>query len=263
MPDLFSMHDKTVVITGGAGYLGSALVEGFLDFGATVVVGDIAAKKPENLAPNRTIDGRLHFIACDLSHTESTRELFKKAKDLCGRIDVLINCGMYGAGYGSGSQIEFMQDDVWEKGLDGTVGIVFRCTREVIPYMAEAGGGVIVNFGSMYGLVSPDLRIYGDNPSKNPPNYGAGKAAVIQLTKYSAVQLAEKNIRVNCVCPGPFPAPQNTTDAVFVKKLAEKTILGRVGRASEIVGAVLLLASDASSYMTGANIVVDGGWTAW
>jgi gluconate 5-dehydrogenase len=263
MSDIFSMNEKVVVITGGAGYLGSALVEGLLEYGAEVVVGDIVEKKPEEIVKNRKSYDKLYSVVCDISSTASIKDMYKKAKNLCGKIDVLINCGVYGAGYGAGSQIEFMPDDVWEKGLDGAVGTAFRCTREVIPYMVENGGGVIVNFGSMYGLVSPDFKIYGDNPNKNPPNYGAGKAAVIQLTKYSAAQLAEKNIRVNSVSPGPFPAPQSQKDKDFVNKLAEKTILGRVGRASEMVGAVLLLASDASSYMTGTNIVVDGGWTAW
>lgn len=263
MKNLFSMEGKTVVITGGAGYLGCALVEGLLEFGASVVAGDIVEKKPEEIVKNGKVYDKLYSVVCDISNTDSVKELFAKAKSLCGRIDVLINCGVYGAGYGMGSQIEHMPDDVWQKGLDGAVGTAFRCTREVIPYMAECGGGSIINFSSMYGIVSPDFRIYGDNPSKNPPNYGAGKAAVIQLTRYSAAQLAEKNIRVNCISPGPFPAPQNSTDEVFVKKLEDKTMLGRTGKASEMVGAVLLLASDASSYMTGSNIVVDGGWTAW
>lgn len=263
MRNIFSMDGKVVVLTGAAGYLGSALVEGLLEFGATVVAGDIISKKPEEIIKNNKNYDRLHSLVCDISCTDSIKELFKKAKSLCGKIDVLINCGVYGAGYGQGSQIEFMTDDVWQKGIDGTVGSTFRCTREVIPYMIENGSGSIINFSSMYGLVSPDFRIYGENPSKNPPNYGAGKAAVIQLTKYSAAQLAEKNIRVNCVSPGPFPAPHNSTDEAFINKLTEKTMLGRTGKPVEMVGAVLLLASDASSYMTGSNIVVDGGWTAW
>ena len=115
----------------------------------------------------------------------------------------------------------------------------------------------------MYGLVSPDLRIYGDNPQKQPPNYGAGKAAVAQVTRYAAGALAEYGIRVNCVTPGPFPAPQNQSDPEFNAKLAAKTMLGRFGKNYEMSGAVVLLASDASAFMTGSNIVVDGGWTAW
>jgi gluconate 5-dehydrogenase len=156
-----------------------------------------------------------------------------------------------------------MTDEVWQTGIDGALNSTFRATREVIPFMKKAGGSII-NFCSMYGLVSPDLRIYGkDNPQKNPPNYGAAKAAVAQFTRYSAGALAEYGIRVNSVTPGPFPAPNNAQNEEFNKALASKTMLGRFGKNFEIAGAVLLLASDASTFMTGSNIVVDGGWTAW
>ncbi len=263
MKNIFSLRKKTVVITGGAGYLGSAIVKGLLDFDATVVIADISKVDPKQIIKNKRYHENLHSISCDISSTDSIRDMFKKAKEICGKIDVLVNCGVYGAGYGELSQISNMTDDIWQKGLDGAVGTVFRCTREVISYMEENKGGSIVNFGSMYGLVSPDFRVYGDDLGKNPPNYGAGKAAVIQFTKYSAAQLAEKGIRVNCICPGPFPAPGNQGNKEFIKNLADKTMLGRIGKADEIAGAVIFLASDASSYMTGSNITVDGGWTAW
>ena len=263
MKDLFSMEGKVVVITGGAGHLGSAIVEGLLDFGATVVVADIADKKADEIVKNGRHYDKLYSFPSDISKTEEIKKLFKETKRIAGKIDVLINCCVYGGGFGAGSQIEFMEDDVWANGLDGAVGTAFRCTREVIPYMVEAGGGSIVNFGSMYGLVSPDFRIYGDNPNKNAPCYGSGKAAVIQFTKYSASQLAEKNIRVNSICPGPCPSPKNQADKAFVQKLADKTMMGRIGKPVDMVGPVLLLASDASAFMTGANISVDGGWTAW
>ena len=262
MKNIFSLDGKVVVVTGGAGYLGSAVVDGLLEFGAKVIVADIVENKSFDNISNKKKKKKLNIL-CDISSADSIKEMFKKSKEVYGKIDVLINCGVYTAGYGTGSQLEFMADDVWQKGLDGTVGTAFRCTREVIPYLMENGGGAIINFGSMYGIVSPDFRIYGDNPNRNPPNYGAGKAAVIHLTKYSAAQLADKNIRVNCISPGPFPSPKNQADKKFIKKLANKTMLGRIGMASEITGAVLLLASDASSYMTGVNIIVDGGWSAW
>jgi NAD(P)-dependent dehydrogenase (short-subunit alcohol dehydrogenase family) len=263
MKNMFSMKDKVVVVTGGLGYLGSAIVKGLIEFGAQTVIADIAQKQPEELGISQEYAGRLHSFKCDLSSTDSIKDMMKKTVDTCKKIDVLINCGVYGAGYGPGSQIRHMSDEVWQKGLDGAVGTVFRCTREVVPYMEENDGGVIVNFGSMYGMVSPDFGIYGNNPSKNPPNYGAGKAAVIQFTKYAAAQFAELNIRVNSVTPGHFPSPAKSTDKNFISKLEGKTMLGRTGKAEEIVGAVMLLASDASSFMTGSNVVVDGGWTAW
>jgi gluconate 5-dehydrogenase len=147
--------------------------------------------------------------------------------------------------------------------MDGTAGVTFRCTREVLPYFFENRKGNIVNIASMYGMVSPDPGMYGDSGQNSPPTYGAGKAAVLQLTRYCAANLAEKNIRVNSITPGPFPDLNRSVEEGFLSRLKGKTMLKRTGSPEELTGALLLLASDASSYMTGSNIVVDGGWTAW
>ena len=257
---LFDMTGKICIVTGGTGYLGSENVKVLKDFGATVVIADIRAAE-ERWANAVQPVGDM-FVECDVSSSESIRACFQKVADKYGRIDVLVNCACYGAGYGKGSQLEFMEDEVFNKGVDGSLGVVFRGCREVVPFMKEKGGSII-NYCSMYGLVSPDLRIYGDNPQKQPPNYGAGKAAVAQITRYAACALSEYGIRVNAVTPGPFPNPKNQDDARFNQELANKTMLGRFGQSYEMAGAVLLLATDASSFMTGTNIVVDGGWTAW
>lgn len=257
---LFDLTGKVAVVTGGTGYLGSENVKILKDFGATVVNADIAAAETR-WAKEDAGAGDM-FVACDVSSTESIAACFKTVAEKYGRIDILVNCAAYGAGYGKGSQLEYMDDATWHKGIDGALGTVFRGIREVVPYMKEHGGS-IVNYCSMYGLVSPDLRIYGDNPQKQPPNYGAAKAGVDQLTRYAAGALAEYGIRVNAVTPGPFPNPRNQNDVEFNSKLAYKTMLGRFGQSYEMAGAVLLLASDAASFMTGTNIVVDGGWTAW
>ncbi len=257
---LFDMTGKVCIVTGGTGYLGSENVKILKDFGATVVVADIRAAE-ERWANAAQPVGDL-FVECDVSSTESIRACFKKVVDTYGHLDVVINCANYGAGYGKDSQLEFMPDDVFDKGVDGTLGVVFRGTREAVPYMKEHGGSII-NYCSMYGVVAPDLRIYGDNPQKQPPNYGSGKAGVAQFTRYAASALGEYGIRVNAITPGPFPNPRNQDDAAFNAQLANKTMLGRFGQSHEIAGAILLLASDASTFMTGTNIVVDGGWTAW
>lgn len=257
--ELFSMEGKVVIITGGSGYLGSALTDGFLAQGAQVIVADLAHTE-ERLSTGREQAGdSLRFVACDIAQTDSIRAMLKESAAIWGRIDVLVNCATYGAL----NPIEKMTDEEWNRGLDGAVGTAFRCTREVIPYFTDQGGGVIVNFASMYGVVSPDPRIYGKSGQNNPVNYGAGKAAVIQLTRYCAAHLADRNIRVNCVTPGPFPSDVKRPPQEFLDELNKKTMLGRVGKPREIVGAVIYLASDASSFTTGANIVVDGGWTAW
>lgn len=257
---LFDLTGKVCIVTGGTGYLGSENVKILKDFGATVVVADIRAAE-ERWANASQPRGDL-FVACDVSSSESIRECFRTVADRYGKIDVLINCASYGAGYGKDSQIEFMDDATWNKGVDGSLGVVFRGIREIVPYMKEHGGSII-NYCSMYGIVAPDLRIYGDNPQKQPGNYGAGKAGVAQITRYAASALGEYGIRVNSITPGPFPNPRNQDDAAFNEQLAHKTMLGRFGKSYEIAGAILLLASDASSFMTGSNITVDGGWTAW
>ncbi|MBE6972473.1 MAG: SDR family oxidoreductase [Ruminococcaceae bacterium] len=256
---LFDLTGKVCIVTGATGYLGNANAKCLKDFGATVVIADIRAEE-ERWENDGIFKGDM-YVQCDISSTESIAAAFKKVADAYGKIDVLVNCANYGGGYGKESFVEFMPDAAFEKGIDGTINATFRCTREVIPYMKEHGGSII-NYCSMYGLVSPDLRLYAGGSSRQPANYGAGKAAIDQFTRYCACDLAPYGIRVNAVTPGPFPNPRNQ-GGEFNEKLANKTMLGRIGQNYEMSGAVLLLASDASSYMTGTNIVVDGGWTAW
>jgi NAD(P)-dependent dehydrogenase (short-subunit alcohol dehydrogenase family) len=130
--------------------------------------------------------------------------------------------------------------------------------------MKEQQKGSIVNIASMYGVVAPDPELYqGDVSLNNPANYGAGKAAIIQFTKYTAAYYAKYGIRANSISPGSFPNPKVQQNASFIKRLSAKSMLGRVGQPQELQGVVILLASDASSYITGQNICVDGGWTAW
>lgn len=269
MSDLFSLEGKVIVFTGGAGYLGSCMVKELLAFGAKVVIADIADKAPDEIVGDKVLNGNLKVIRCNLSSTEAVAGMFKKVKEDYGRIDVLVNCAVYGGGIPGtigktmGAVIEQISDEVFRNGIEGTLDVTFRCIREVLPYFNESGKGNIINFGSMYGMVSPDPGIYGTSGQNNPPPYGPGKAAVLQLTRYCAAHLAGKNIRVNSISPGPFPNPKGLVGEEFKQRLESKTMLGRIGVPEELSGALILLASEASSYMTGSNIVVDGGWTAW
>lgn len=260
--DIFSMDGKVVVFTGGAGNLGQILVRNLLEYGAAVSVPDMADRFDDSFKEYRD-NGKLHFIKADLSQTSEIKRMFAETKEKFGKIDVLVNCAAYGGGAG-GIAAEFhvdkLSDAEWERGIEGTLDIIFRCTREVIPYFEENGKGNIVNFGSMYGLIAPDFKMYGDMPA-SPPFYGAGKAGVVQFTRYCASQFGERGIRVNSICPGPFPNITPNSDMDFIKRLSAKTMLNRTGKAEELCGAVLLLCSDASSFMTGTNIVVDGGMT--
>ncbi len=257
--NIFDLSNKYIVLFGGSGYLGSATVKAMLDLGAKVLIAD---RFPEYAKKNVIqFEGNPNcvFYECDMSDTEQIRGAYKKCKDYFGNFNAMVNLVTFGAS----KSIEEMTDEEWAIGMEGTVNISFRAIRECIPYFENNESSCIVNTGSMYGIVSPDYRIYGKSGQNNPANYGAGKAAVIMLTKYCAAHLAPKNIRVNCVTPGPFPDDRKLPPEEFLNELSNKTMLGRVGKNHEIAGAYCYLVSDAASFTTGANLVVDGGWTAW
>jgi len=261
MQELFSLKGKNVVLTGGCGNLGRIMAKHLLDFGAKLFIVDVID------TPIAELEGQdVTYIKCDLSSTASIQEMFAKVDEIGGSVDVLINNAAWGGGAGgkkmTKTRMEDFDDETWAYGLDGVVGVTFRCIRESIPFFKKAGGGSIVNIASMYGIVAPDHSIYGDTGNNSPVTYGAGKAGVVQLTKYSASYLAKDGVRVNAITPGPFPKV-SATDPDLLKILQKKTMIGRTGDPNELAGALILLASDASSFMTGTNIVVDGGWTAW
>ncbi len=255
----FSLKGRTAVVTGGYGHLGRYICEGLAEAGARVIVcGKSESKYRQVFRINKNLN--FSFIHMDISRTQSIKKAFSEIYKKYGKIDILIN----NAVYLSGQSPEEMTDREWHYGIDGTLNSVFRCIREVIPYMKKKRIGNIINIASMYGVVSPDFRIYKNSPEfLNPPHYGSAKAGVVQLTKYYAVFLSKYNIRVNCISPGAFPSPDTQLKKSFVKELSQKIPLGRIGNPEELKGIVVFLVSDASSYITGQNIIVDGGWTVW
>lgn len=252
--DLFSLAGRKVVITGGCGYLGREIVKGLYDFGAEVVVADW------KITPIEGVD--VKYINCDLSDTQIIKDVLKEAAGENECIDILITMA---ANLGAGvlNDVENMDDEYWAKGIDGTVGYTFRTIREAIPYMKKSNAGSIINIGSLYAVGAPDPRTYFDTPFSSTPNYGAGKAATVELTKFCASYLAKYGIRANSVSPGSYPHENVQENALFKKRLEEKTMLGRIGYPDDLVGVMIFLASDASKYVTGVNIMVDGGQTAW
>jgi len=261
--DKFKLTGKVSIVTGGYSYLGTAFTSALAEAGADVVIAGRDLEKAKTLINN--IGEELHtshidLVNMDISSTQSIRNAFAEVWEKYGRIDVLVN----NAVYCKHNILENMTDNEWNYCIDGVLNSVFRCIREVIPYMKKQRGGSIVNISSMYGIVSPDFRIYKNNKDQlSPPNYGAAKAGVIQLTKYCAIWLAKYGIRVNCISPGPFPSYHTQQNKKFIDELLNKVPLGRIGKPEELKGPLLFLASDASSYVTGHNLVVDGGWTIW
>lgn len=258
---IFSLEGKNVVAFGGAGYLGSATVDAMLDLGANVLVADRFLPHAQATADGLAKRDGCKLLACDAGSPQDIRAAFDACEQTFGSVTSVVNFIYYGP---SGvPPIESCDDEAFMIGLDGSIGVMFRVLREAIPYLSKNVSSAIVNTASMYGLVSPDPRIYGTSGQNNPVYYGAGKAAVVQLTRYAAGHLAQKGIRVNSVTPGPFPDSRLLPPQTFLDELSHKTMLGRVGQSAEIAGAYCYLVSDAASFATGSNIVVDGGWTAW
>lgn len=258
--DSFSLKGKIAIVTGGAGNLGSAMTQALYEAGADVFV---LGRSLESFSKCNFDSERVFFIQGDIMDSRSIKNCFQEVSDRCGHIDILINNAVFIDG--GGKLPEEITDEMWNNTSEGVVGSVFKCIREVIPYMEKNGGGKIVNIASMYGVVSPNLSMYEGCCSDylNPIHYGTFKAGVIQLTKYFGAYLIERNINVNSITPGTFPSKKIQENKEFVRRLSQKNPANRIGVAEDLKGVTLLLASKASDYIVGQNITVDGGWTIW
>jgi len=255
----FNLSNKTILLTGGYGHLGKAITESLLFHGATVyVLGRDNEKYLEIFSKNKYLGQKLFFQVCDIESSVSISNSFKAVFDITNKIDVLIN----NAFYSKGQSPETMTDKEWMIGIDGVLSSVFKCIREIIPYFKNNNSGKIINVSSMYGVISPDFEVYKEFPELiNPPNYGAAKAGIIQLSKYYASYLGELGITVNTITPGPFPSDEFQKNDRFINELKKKTCLKRIGKPEDLAGSFVFLASDASGFITGQNLIIDGGWT--
>ena len=253
LESLFGCKDKVVVITGAAGQLGAALCQAFSEVGAKVIGVDL-------VLPAETLEGVAYF-ELDITDKQQIRGVFGQSTEKYRRFDVLIN----NAGVSTFAPFEDRSEDDFDKVLDVNLKGTFFCIQSYVDlydsYKMKTGN--IVNVGSIFGLVSPDFRNYTDCSRKNSEIYGATKAGVIQMTKYFAVHLAERGIRVNAVSPGGIVNPKSPQGPDFQKKYGFRCPMGRMAEDSEIIGAAIYLASQAASYTTGQNIVVDGGMSSW
>lgn len=248
---MFDLTGKVAIITGGAGHLGSAISEGLAECGADVV---IASRDEDNC---RDLRDRLNWkysthavsIGVNVSNKGSIRELIVKTVNKFHKIDILVNNAVY------------TDKEDFVKTLEGTVVQTYNCCMAAIPYMKQ--GSSIINISSIYGMVSDHPQIYIDKTDLiSPVAYLCGKSAIITLTKWLATHYASK-LRANSISFGTFPKPSVQENKEFIKKLEELIPLGRIGQPKEVAGAVVFLASDEASYVTGSSLVVDGGWTAW
>lgn len=257
----FMLGGRVVVVTGGTGHLGNAICHAVAENGGTPVVCSTDQRRADQFADEISDehDVRAEGFAFDLSKVEKTDEHVDRIADEMGRIDALVN----NAYFGDAGELESILPKEWRSGLEGAATAPMFTMQACLPYLRETDG-CVVNVSSMYGTVAPDPEMYEGTPfPPNPPNYGAGKAALLQLTRYAAVRLANDNVRVNAVSPGPFPDESVQEEKEFAERLEDKVPLGRIGQPKEVGNAVAFLVSPASSYVTGHNLVVDGGWTVW
>jgi len=258
---MFSLKDKVSVITGGSGHLGYVISEGLAEAGSDVFILGTSKRSSEEAATkiSKKTGSIVRGLTVDISSLKSIEQCFSKIIKISDKIDILIN----NASFSTDGNLERKLEQNWLKGIDGTINGVFRTTKTIIPLMKKHHQGSIINIASMYGTVSPDPLIYGNSGYDNPPEYGSGKAAIIQFTRYLAVHYAKEGIRVNAISPGPFPNKEVQKNKNFISNLRKKTPMHRIGHPHELKGTIVFLASDASSYITGQNINVDGGWTIW
>jgi NAD(P)-dependent dehydrogenase (short-subunit alcohol dehydrogenase family) len=258
---LFDLTDRVALVSGGAGWLGKAMCEALAEQNAIVCVAGRDVAKAESAIKeikHSLPSAKLCAVELDITDGQSVQRCFSTIIKDHGRLNILVN----NAHSGSCGSIETCNAQEWTDIFNTAVVGYFRCIQQALPAMRTTGGGVIVNVASMYGSVAPYPELYEGNDFLNPPAYGASKAAVIQLTRYCAVHLSKYRIRANCLSPGPFPGAVAQADNTFIERLKSKTALKRVGKPSELKGAMAYLASDASAYLTGHNLVVDGGWTS-
>lgn len=268
--DKFNLKDRTAVVTGGAGLLGKEFCRTLAQAGAMVVVADLNQDAAQEAADTLKREGlRACAAGVDVTSPDSVRAMVATALDSSGRLDILVNSAAMDPKFDDsqpgqhGNTFEDYPVEAWRQALDVNLTGMFLCCQAAARPMLAQDYGSIINICSTYGLVGPDQRIY-ERPGKprqyKPVFYSVTKSGVLGLTRYLATYFAGKNIRCNALTPGGI---YNNHDELFTANYSARTVLGRMARRDEMNGALLYLASEASTYMTGSNLVVDGGWTAW
>lgn len=261
---LMDMSERKCLVTGGAGHIGLMASQTLVELGSDVTVLDLNQFDCDQsvstiLNPNQS---HIYSIGCDLRSEQDTREAVRLAIDLMGGLDVLVHCAAYvGTTDAEGWAVPFQDQtvDAWDAAIRVNLTSVFTMVQEGMTALSVSGHGSIILFGSIYGLVGNDMRLYQDTEMESPAAYPASKGGIIQFARYLATFLAP-NIRVNTISPGGVWRDQIET---FHQRYLYRTPMGRMATEEDLKGAVAYLASDLSAYVTGHNLTVDGGWTVW
>ena len=243
---MMDLTGRVALITGGAGYIGRAIAGGLQELGATVVTTDICDAD----------------INIDLQDEELVKALPGRVATSKGGLDIIVHCAAFvGTSDLKGWAVPFEDQslETWRAAMEVNLTSFFTLIQAATPHLKVSGKGSVVAISSIYGMSGPDWSLYEGTGIGNPAAYGASKGGLLQFVRWLSSTLGP-DIRVNAVSPGGIARGQ---DPVFIEKYEARTPLGRMGREDDITGAVAYLASDLSAYVTGQNLVVDGGWTAW
>ena len=254
----FSIEGKVIVLTGACGLLGRAISNHCAKLGARVACLDLNEKALSSLQGEL---GAGHvFMACDVSDKSAVERAFGETANTFGKVDVLINAHQFKPDGFLDARPETHSQDLWDSVIKANLTGTFYTCQEAAKVMIPQEQGVIINFASTYAVVSPNPELYEGNPMECPLAYVASKGAVISMSRQLAIYWAPHNIRVNCVTPH---GVYDNHDDTFVERFNQMTPIERMMKPEEILGAIVYLASDASSYVTGTNMLVEGGWTVW
>ena len=264
LAELMDLTGRVALVAGGAGHIGLAACESLVELGGSVAVLDIDEPSCQGRVAElaRIRKNSSVSMPCDLADEEATRAAVRQTIDVMGRLDVLVHCAAYlGGAQISGWGVPFEQQTVaaWDAAMRVNLTSAFVMVQEAREALADSGAGSVILFGSIYGIGGPDVRMYADTEMANPTGYGASKGGLLQLTRYLATMLAPQ-VRVNAISPGGVARGQ---PKVFRERYAERTPMRRMATEEDLKGAVAYLASGLSNYVTGHNLVVDGGWTSW
>jgi 2-deoxy-D-gluconate 3-dehydrogenase len=266
----FDLKGRAAIITGGAGLLGKEFCRTLAQAGAQVVVADLNIVASQAVAKDLQQEDLTALpVGVDVTDPGSVQAMVRTTLEALQRLDILVNSAAVDPKFDDAHQDKHTNSfedyplSAWKHAIDVNLTGMFLCCQAAARQMLAQKRGVIINICSIYGMVGPDQRIYqfpGQAVQYKPAYYSVTKAGVLGLTRYLATYFAGQNIRVNALTPG---GVYNNHDEVFVQNYSARAVLGRMAQRDEMNGALLFLVSDASSYMTGANLVVDGGWTAW
>lgn len=273
---LFDLTGRAAIVTGGAGLLGAEFCKTLAEAGANVLIADLNGAAADGLAQEidaQYAETRALSVEVDVTNPASVQRMVEAAVEAFGRVDIMVNSAALdpkfdpdhegGQSRPTSGAFEDFPLEAWNQALNVNLTGAFLCCQAVTAPMLAQGSGTIINLSSIYGLSAPDQRMYqrpGQPPRYKPVYYTVTKEGILGLTHYLAAYYAGKYIRVNAISPG---GVFNGHDEEFVKAYSARAVMGRMAEKDEMNGALLYLASDASRYVTGANIVVDGGWTVW